>query len=63
MTPSDLTDLKYARALAIALCAYRILETRAGRFERLLISIQRRSYRNRLRALLSTLPAEVAKEV
>ncbi len=63
MTPSDLTDLKYARAVAIAIEAFRVLRSRATWFERLLISILYRTYQERLRTLLSTLPAEVAEEV
>lgn len=64
MTPDDLAGLiKYAHALVAAIRAFRVLETEANRFERLLISILRRSYQERLRALIVVLPAEVAEEI
>lgn len=64
MTPDDLAGLiKYARALAQAIRAFRVLEAKADWRERLLISILRRSYQERLRVLIVALPAEVAEEI
>lgn len=61
LTPDNLTDLiKYARALSIAILTFRVLETRAGRIERMMILILRRWYRDRLRTLLPTLPPDSA---
>lgn len=55
--------LRYGRALAAALRAFAVLESRAGWFERLLLRLLRATYRQRLRYLVATLPGEVGDEI
>lgn len=56
------TVIVQSRALAAALRAFDILESRAGWFERLQIRLLRASYRQRLRHLVAVLPPEVSEE-
>ena len=56
------TVVAYGQALADAIRAFRILEPKAGWFERLQIRLLRATYQQRLRALIAVLPSEVSEE-
>lgn len=62
LTETELV-LRYGRALAAALRAFEVLESRAGWFERLLLRLLLATYRERLRYLVATLPAEVGDKL
>ena len=53
----------YGQALAQALRAFEVLETRAAWFERVLIKLLRLTYRQRLRYIVAELPSDLADEV
>ncbi len=57
------TVITYGKALASAIRAFRVLETKANWFERMLIKLLRASYQKRLRVMVGTLPSEVAEEI
>lgn len=62
-SPDSSKILSYGRALAFALRSFDVLEAEAGWFERLLISILRLTYRQRLRHFVAVLPSDLADAI
>ncbi len=55
--------ITYGKALIAVLNAFDMLETKAGWFEKLLIRLLRKTYSQRLRAIVELAPADVSNTI
>ena len=55
--------IRYGHALVKVLQAFDILYTKAGWFERMLINLQRTTYRQRLRSIVELAPPEISNQI